>query len=482
MTRLLKYIFFFTVVFMMFACADDYSFSSNKALRLSFSEDTVSFDTVVNTVSSSTKRVMIFNGNSDGIRIQSARLASGGTSGFHINIDGQKGPEVNNLEVLKNDSIFMLVQFITDTKNSDEPVLMRDSVLFLLESGVEQKLILEAYGQDCIIMYSPVCKRGETMTFKSGIPYIIYDSLVVDSDATVNIEAGATLMFHSGAGILVYGKLNINGAEGNMATLRGDRTDRLFSYLPYDRVDSQWGGIRFYESSIDNVIRYADIHGGSYGIICDSTGIENTKLTIENSIVINFNEYALRSVSNKINVYNSIISNARYDCVNLTGGEYDFAHCTIAQFYGFHARKGNALRVSNLNGETPCDISVNLCNSIITGFSEDEIFASRFAGNDQVNKESVLFDLSFRNCLVTTDTIGAGQYFQNCIIDDINEDINRKKHFKCVDTHAFIFDYHLDSLSVGCNKATSEYLISLPKDMYGKERVSQNIDLGALQR
>ena len=482
MKKVFTYILPLVLVMMMFSCEDTESFSTNEALRLSFSEDTVSFDTVISTVMSSTKRVMIFNNNKEGLRVTSARLASGGASGFRINVDGRKGPVVNDIEVLKEDSIFMLVEVKTDVTNSVEPVVVRDSVLFTLESGVVQKLILEAQGQDAIILRAPRCKRGETMVFQSGMPYLIYDSLVVDSDATVNIEAGATLMFHSNASILVHGRLNINGEKGRMATLRGDRTDRMFTYLPYDRIDAQWGGIRLYGSSTNNVIRYADIHGGNYGIECDSTGTDKVKLTIENSIITNVSGFGLWAENCKIDARNSIISNARYDCVNVTGGEYDFVHCTIAQFYALGTySEGNALRIANVKELDPCALTFHMDNSIVTGFAKDEVFASRFKGNNEVAKDEALFDLIFYNCLVTTDTIGAGEYFVDCIIDDINGDINRKKHFKNIDTHAFMFDYHLDSLSNARGKASNAYITALPNDMYGTERKAGNVDIGALQ-
>ena len=398
-------------------------------------------------------------------------------------MDGQKGPSVNNLEVLKEDSIFTLVELTCDITNDEKPVLLRDSILFTLESGVQQKVILEAKCQDAIILRSPRCKKGEEMTFVSGRPYVIYDSLVVDSGATVNIEAGATLMFHSDASMFVYGKLNINGEEGNMATLRGDRTDRIFKYLPYDRIDAQWGGIFLYSSSVDNNIQYADIHGGNDGIICVGTGTDKVKLTIENSIITNVCGYGLQANSCKIFVRNSIISNTRQDCVNVTGGEYEFIHCTIAQFYALGALSdGNALRMSNVKDLEPYNLSFKMDNSIITGFASDEIFADRFGGNNEFGKDEVSFDIIFHNCLVTTDTTGASQYFDECLVDNLKDEINRKKHFKCVDTHAFIFDYHLDSLSVACGKATYGYLELLPKDMYGKERNKGSIDIGALQR
>ena len=68
MNKLLRYILFVAVSVLMFACEDLETFSTDSRLLLSFSADTVSFDTVITTVPSSTKRVWIFNNNKEGLR------------------------------------------------------------------------------------------------------------------------------------------------------------------------------------------------------------------------------------------------------------------------------------------------------------------------------------------------------------------------------------------------------------------------------
>ncbi len=376
----------------------------------------------------------------------------------------------------------MLVEMTADIQNSVDPVTVKDSILFTLESGVTQKIILEAHGQDAIFMYAPECKSGETMTFTCGKPYVIYDSLKVDTGATLNIEAGATLMFHQGAGLLVYGTLNINGKEGKMVTLRGDRTDKMFTYLPYDRLDAQWEGIKLLSSSTDNTIQYADIHGSNYGIICDSTGIGRNKLTMTNSIINQVHEYGIWSNSNKIIVTNSIISNAGIDCVRILGGDNEFTHCTIANFYALNIRNGSALKVANVVDDIPYPLQkMYFNNSIITGDQNDEIFANIFKGNIEHEKGDIDFNLSFNCCLVTTDTINAGEYFQDCIVDDIKGDINRRKHFKEIDSRACTYDFHLDSLSPALANGKDTYIYSLPKDMYGIKREKGKVNIGALQ-
>ena len=99
----------------------------------------------------------------------------------------------------------------------------------------------------------------------------------------------------------------------------GDRTDRMFPYLPYDRLPGQWGGIRFYKTSYENHLVYADIHGGSFGIRCDSSMTDRRKLTLESSIIRQVSGNGLELTSCQAVVRNSEISNAGENCVSLLG-------------------------------------------------------------------------------------------------------------------------------------------------------------------
>ena len=56
------------------SCDDSMSFTTDRGALLSFSTDTVRFDTVISTVGSSTRQLMVYNRNADGLRIASVRL------------------------------------------------------------------------------------------------------------------------------------------------------------------------------------------------------------------------------------------------------------------------------------------------------------------------------------------------------------------------------------------------------------------------
>lgn len=90
------------------------------------------------------------------------------------------------------------------------------------------------------------CIYKNDTTIGNGIkPTVIYGGLTVDSCATLNIASGSTIYFHGDAGINVYGRIISEGTPDKNIILRGDRTDNMFDYLPYDNVSGQWLGIHF---------------------------------------------------------------------------------------------------------------------------------------------------------------------------------------------------------------------------------------------
>ena len=131
------------------ACNDDEEFTTDPAATISFSRDTVSFDTIFTKTISVTERFCVYNRGSKGVRLASVALASGGTSGFMINVDGQSGEVVRDVPISDGDSIFVFVKVKLDEQHSDRPVLNSDNIVFTLESGVESSVRVEASGHDC---------------------------------------------------------------------------------------------------------------------------------------------------------------------------------------------------------------------------------------------------------------------------------------------------------------------------------------------
>lgn len=482
MKHLTPYILLIAILFTIISCNDEEQFVSDGNALISFSSDTISFDTVFATIGSSTKNLQVYNNNDKGVKLPFVRLASGGKSGFRLNVDGQNGYSFSDVEILKHDSIFVFVEVTVNPQDKDTPILIKDSLQFALGNGKYQQVILQAYGQDVIIM------RGEEFTedttLSASRPYLIYDSLVVKPNVTLNIEPGATLCFHSQATLDVHGKLIAKGTQDKPITFRGDRTDKMFPYLPYDRLDGQWGGINLYRESVDNELDYVDIHGGDYGIICDSTGVEKNKVTILNSSIHNVKSSCINSVCNKILVANSQLTNAGTNCLFIYGGDNTFYHVTVAQFYPWSI-PGAALKFSNRMGEAQMSLplhSLHFYNSIIIGTGgDDHVEGTRFIGDTEEETLAVPFNIGFHNCLVRTDTVGAGEYFSDCVLEHVDSIVFGEGNFKSINTGIYAYNFELDSLSRARNIGNPIYSKFYTKDKNGKPRKTDAPDAGCYE-
>ena len=114
----------------------------------------------------------------------------------------------------------------------DTAVAIEDAILFTLESGITQRVVLTAGGQNAWFM------RGVTLTadttLQTNRPIVVYDSLVIAPEVTLTLAAGTQLLFHEKAGLKVYGRVVAIGTLEQPVILRGDRTDHIFDYLTYD--------------------------------------------------------------------------------------------------------------------------------------------------------------------------------------------------------------------------------------------------------
>ena len=264
----------------------DEHYSTNPNYRLSFSVDTLSFDTVFTTIGSATKQFMVYNPNKEALNIQSIMLASGGESGFRLNVDGRKGDYFDNVGILAEDSMFVFVEVNVNPNDSNQPLLVEDSVVFMTNGG-KQTVLLEAYGQNMHLYKGGLHITKDTI-FTADLPHLVYDSIMVAEGATLHLTEGATLYMHDKANIVVSGRLISEGSLENPVVIRGDRLDFVLDdILPYDRTPGQWGGIFFKSGSFGNRMEHTIVRNGTSGITIEASEPVDTKLEISNSQLTN---------------------------------------------------------------------------------------------------------------------------------------------------------------------------------------------------
>lgn len=473
MRIILKISFFVLSVSLLTACMDDDTFSLSPSNILTFSTDTVRMDTVFSRVPSSTRKLWVYNRSGDGIRCVNVRQANGNQTGFRVNVDGvylspTAGFQTSDVEIRKNDSICVFVELTSPENGAEGPQWHEDELVFRLESGVEQRVSLCAYTWDAD-MWRDVHISGDTRV-ESERPIIVYGGLTVDSLATLEIGAGTVMYFHNDAGIDVYGRLKISGEPGNDVVLRCDRTDRMFDYLPYDMVSGMWQGVRLRPSSFGNEISYADIHGAFDGIVCDSTGVEHTKLLLRNSTVHNCQGYGLRTVGNRVDVSNCQITNTLRDCVSVFGGSVSLVNCTLAQFYPFDARRGMALGFTNHEEGVDCPlVRMDCINTIVTGYADDVVLGTTS------DDETVAYTYNFVNSILRTTRTGegdehvAGVIWEGAGKDDGDDVVEGERHFRMVDIDRQRYDFHLAGDSPAAGAAAAGLMPAVDRDGVSRE-------------
>ena len=441
-------LFFLSILQAVVACSDDDSFTTSTSARLSFSSDSVKMDTIFSTVGSRTYDFWVYNHNDNGLRLQSVRLLQGNQTGFRVNVDGSYldnslGSVVTDLEIRKGDSIRVFVELTANENGLLEPQTIEEKLVFRLESGVEQMVVLQGHTWDALPMRDVVVHSDSLI--ESGKPIIIYGGLRVDSAVTLTIK-NTMLYFHDGPGLDVFGKLLTDSV-----VMRGDRLDRMFDYLPYDRVSGQWGnegGIIFRQSSTGNVLRHTEIrNAGKYGIRCDSAEyVENVKrLDMYRCVVHNCKGAGVVSYNANIRLNYCQLSNTQGDCLAVYGGKADVNKCTFAQFYPFVGGRGAALRFSNI---LPL-YGMNCDSSIVTGYDEDVVMGV-------VVDTLKAYSYQFSNTLLRTPYVEGTDtvLFHQVIWESPKDSIQGKKHFILVDEDNLKYDFHLDSLStakgLGC--------------------------------
>lgn len=465
-------------------CVDRMEFSTDPRHRLAFSADTIAFDTLFTDVSSATQMFLIRNQNRENLSIAHAKVAGGEDSPYRVNIDGLAGTTFADLVIRGGDSMYVFVEVTIDPREQDEPFEVRDSLQFTLESGVTQQVIFTASGQDATVLRGGVVDVDTWLTAER--PYLIYDSLRVEEGSTLYLAPGTRLFFADRVEMKVYGRIEAVGTADSLVVFRGARTDRMFDYLPYDRLSAQWGGITLHESSKDNVFEYCDIHSGTYGLRAKGVSLEDNKIVMRNSQIHNVDDDALQLTLCKAYFSNSLFTNAGGHCVNILGGQMDFLHCTMANFFPWKSERGVAVNIVNYveeeNAIYPL-LGVNFINSIITGSKDDELMGTVVAKTDTVDW-SEYAQYSFRHSVINSwkeaiapDTL----HFTDIVWEHEDSTAYGRSNFRTIDHNNFIYDFHLDSLSVARGIASDEYIGLLPYDKDGQPREIGATDAGCYQ-
>ncbi|MBR6083173.1 MAG: hypothetical protein IKP62_09630 [Salinivirgaceae bacterium] len=460
----------------LLSCQDTEKFTDSPSARLEFSTDTVKFDTIFTTIGSVTKQFRIYNRNKDAVRT-SVSLREGC---YRLNVDGIAGNNLDNLEIRGNDSAFIFVEVTIDPQDSDLPLVVLDSIQFTTNGNV-QNVKLQAFGQDVHFYNDSLIGDAHWVNDK---PYLIYNSVMVDSLCTLEIDPGVQIHFHNNSSMIVAGRLHVNGTKDEPVVFQGDRLEKY-----YADKSGQWGAtykiegntyyfgnIHFLDGSSGNTINYAIIKNGTKGIQIDNHLDDETTLTLSNTVISNMSISGIYAQTANLDVYNTLIYNCNYYAAALIyGGRYNFVHTTLVNYAGRHLKPSLVLNnyfsviKDNKKDVYLYDFEAHFVNSIIHGSLPSEIAI------DSCLKEKTRFTFQFENCLLKVDPkfeMSNTAMFNNVIsgATDLPRFVNPAEG-----------DFRLDTLSAAKDRGNPAYLIDYPLDLDGVERDSLP-DLGAYER
>lgn len=469
----IKYLVILVSVLCVVSCQSE-GFITDSTAKLTFSVDTVYFDTVFTTLSTVTRRFTVKNPYKEFIKISSVNLAGGSTSVYRINFDGVQGTEFKNVEIAPKDSLYMFVEATLDPNNSGI-LLQQDSIVFITNNNV-QDVDLVAWGMDVNILHDSIFN---SQTWTADKPYLILGYAALDSAQLLTIEPGTKIYFHRDSYLLIAGTLVVNGTKENPVSFSGDRLEHF-----YDDVPGQWTGIIFYPWSHNNFMNYAEIKGGLVGVVLQSSFDDHIEVdfTIQNSKIQHISSYGIRAAYSKISGFNNLITNCGISAIALEGGgNYEFNHTTIANWFAYNTRNTPSLIFTNYailtdqqgnNYEETRDLEkMSFGNSIVYGGNQTEIAFSKSKTRE------MLMNYNFQNCLIKYDTgevsLSADPNFINCINYKEPLFLNYDK-----------YDFHFDTIKVSPARDAGKFEIgnAFPVDLDGESRITDGKpDIGAYE-
>ena len=471
-----------------FSCHDD-SIADDPEIPLTFSLDTLRFDTVFTQVGSATRSFKIFNPLEQAIIIDKIELDNPNSSFFRLNADGFPGTSIENIRIEAQDSIYVFAEVTIDPDSplSVSPFIIEEYVNITVNNSSYQ-VLLEAWGQNANYIPSRdskgrvnyiSCNNGQ-WEWDDPRPYVLYGVLVIDSCELV-LPPGTEVYVHGGIAINDLGifndglfifldNANIN-AQGTAEEPILFKTDRLEE--EFDQVQGQWSGILLSRNSRGNLFSHTRIENSIVGLSVDSAA----SVRLESSVFAFTGGSGISASHASIYAENCLFyQNAGAGLSLNYGGNYIFNYCTISNF----DNQDVALEANNIRCLTPdcAQILVNpldcsFTNCIFTGNDRDEIaFLDISEGTDPQ-----LFEYNFENCIVQVDELLDSEAFPNFFNQCI--DCKNTTFSDSLFLDLSNFDHSLDTTSIAIDMA--KILPLIDSDILGNPRESNAPDIGCYE-
>lgn len=431
---------------------------------LSFSTDTLKFDTVFTTLGSATRQIKLYNLENSPIKISNIKIQNGLASPFRLNADGIDGKSIDDILIAPNDSIYIFVAVTVNPNMDSLPFIVEDKIIVTLNEN-EYDIDLQAYGQNAHYI------NGEyigTETWQNDKPYVIINSAAVDTNETLTIQKGCRIYMNQNSKLIVFGKLLVFGTKEDSVIFQGDRLDR--DYFNYKDYPGEWQGVYFANTSSGSVLNYTVLkNGGGQEATIYLDESSNRLLTMNNCELYNSLNYGIFAINSNFQANNCLIHTCGQQNVAMVkGGNYEMNFCTLATFggIGFNHTKYNVLAALNYLkiSETQYEygnLETRFNNCIIYGPNDNETFFGK-DGN-------ATFFAETKNCIIKQkDGLSADVIQINTILnqDPLFEEIGK-------------WDFHIRATSPAKNNGV--FIAAFPIDLENKTRHASQPTIGCYE-
>lgn len=433
-------------------------FSNPRYGEVSFSSDTLFFDTVFTGTGSVTMELRAVNRGRNPILLDEIFLEGGRESSFRLNINGKPSLQEHDIVLPAGDSIFIFVDVNITPGDDISPVLVSDAVVF--ESGGSiSSVVLEAWGQD-------IWLRGDEILYDEvwteGKPYVVSGSLFVDTACTLTLAPGTRLFFHHNASMTVAGALICSGTCEKPVIIGSARTDPA-----YEDVPGQWRGIQFLDCSRGNMLINTQLRNAETALKITSGPAGTPDITITDSKVMHNSVSSLVASGASVFAANSVFAHTGFSTISLSdGGIFTMIHCTVANIWEYDFRTVPAFTATRGTSHLPV---VSITNSVISGSRDTEFSAEASPAELEL---FIYADSSFIKIDTTRSTWWNGRVFREVEVSGNPRFIEEP-----------LYDYRPDTLSPLLNKAGMHDAVSWPLDIRHKPRpTGAGSDIGAYER
>ena len=120
------------------SCVKEEDYLEGRIDDLSFSVDTLRFDTIFTTIGSTTQSFKVYNRGTSPMLLTNVTLRGGSASRYRINVDGDTSLVATDVAIAAGDSIFIFVRVNINPNLLSEPFLVEDAVVFSIVGKVKR--------------------------------------------------------------------------------------------------------------------------------------------------------------------------------------------------------------------------------------------------------------------------------------------------------------------------------------------------------